>query len=119
MRRRSLALAWLVASAACHHAHSSSSPASAHPVAAVHKAPPPPAHVTSPRNILAAYLDATFAGRHRQAWGLLSARDHAALSRDDYVKQWMSADQVGDRFDRVQETRYHIGELAVDDERAT
>src|SRR5204862_5490168 len=78
-----------------------------------------PAKHASPRSILSAYLDATFAGRHKQAYTLISSRDQANVSREDYVAQWSAADRVNDRLDHVQSTHYQIGALDVDDDRAT
>jgi hypothetical protein len=65
----------------------------------------------SARTILASYLELTFTGRHQRAWSLLTAGDHASLSRGKYVRQEEANDRVRAQVRALGPIRHRIASI--------
>jgi hypothetical protein len=73
----------------------------------------------SARSVLSSYLEATFAGRHAQAWALLTAEDRRRLSRDQYLAREGANDRLRAQVRALGPTRFQIDSLAEGADEAT
>jgi hypothetical protein len=68
---------------------------------------------SSPKKVVGRYLDAVAAGKHQKAYGLVSARDRAARTLEEFT-----AAAAADPLTRALAGGYEIGEVSEEEERA-
>jgi hypothetical protein len=66
----------------------------------------------SARSVLSSYLENTFAGRHAQAWALLTAEERRRVSRDQYLQREGANDRLRAQVRALGPTRFQIDALS-------
>jgi hypothetical protein len=72
----------------------------------------------SARTVLRLYLEATFTGRHGQAWGNLTRADKAEIPRATYVERETANARIRERLGALGKVSYHILRVQARGDRA-